>query len=682
MNIVSIKAAGFRGVKGELNLTFPNGFAVITGSNGAGKSTVCDAIEYAICGTLSKFNPAKESGEGIAEYVWWRGKERPQSRFVQIEIQRKDGTRVLIERNSQGLHGISEQELLDLLCEKLSRPLDSLNYLCRTSLLRGEQISELSLDLAETERFSFVKACLGARDHSELESAANVLTKTFKTRVERLESEYEKGRFRITEFTSRISSVKSQALKAEDVGEAERYVRQSSNRPAGEMSEVIRVAKSNAVALKSTLDALLNYARQLSTVEKRLAEATTPEFTAHKDAMEASLLAAKAKRDQRQADAQALEAQIKSGTLNSADIAEWAGLHQHGSALGLQNGSCPLCGLELSQDTFEKRLQSIKARVELQNKASADLIRERTKASDDFRRLVSECDSMERQYKDLSTLTEILKLERSALLQKVNSLGLPDIPSETISPTNVTEYADRVKAQLSTLEKHLGVLDGSKALERVAELEKGLTQCQKDSEALAKVVSRAKSAEERFKEAAATVKRVAGELVDERLAELSPLLTELYTRLKPHVDWPTVSYITRGDVRRFLSLRIGEDLNPRFMFSNGQRRAAGLAFLLAVHLSRSWCHLNALVLDDPVQHIDDFRALHLVEVLSAIRQTGRQIICTIEDPELAKLLCRRLRSLENEEGVLITLDYQPEQGVRVTDTKPIFPLPKTAILAA
>jgi chromosome segregation protein len=246
----------------------------------------------------------------------------------------------------------------------------------------------------------------------------------------------------------------------------------------------------------------------------------------------------------------------------------------------------------------------------------------------------------------------------------------------------ILNRANNFREQVATIEKHLAVLESSKAMEMIADLEKQLGKIRNDSEVQAKAISKAHSAEERFKLAAATVKRVAGELVDERLAELSPLLTELYGRLKPHVDWKTVSYIMRGDVRRFLSLRIGDDLNPRFMFSNGQRRAAGLAFLLAVHLSRSWCHLNSLILDDPVQHIDDFRALHLVEVLSAIRQTGRQVICTIEDADLANLLCRRLRSVANEEGTIISLEYKPEQGVYIQHQKLIAPLPKDAILAA
>lgn len=72
--------------------------------------------------------------------------------------------------------------------------------------------------------------------------------------------------------------------------------------------------------------------------------------------------------------------------------------------------------------------------------------------------------------------------------------------------------------------------------------------------------------------------------------------------------------------------------------------AAGLSFLLAVHLSRPWCAWQSLLLDDPVQHIDDYRAVNLAEVITAVRRTGEQVIVAVEDPALADLLCRRLRS--------------------------------------
>jgi ABC-type cobalamin/Fe3+-siderophores transport system ATPase subunit len=72
--------------------------------------------------------------------------------------------------------------------------------------------------------------------------------------------------------------------------------------------------------------------------------------------------------------------------------------------------------------------------------------------------------------------------------------------------------------------------------------------------------------------------------------------------------------------------------------------------LLAIHLSRRWCQWKSLLLDDPVQHIDDYRALNLVEVLAAIRRSGRQILVAVEDAALADLLCRRLRSSIGEIG--------------------------------
>ena len=57
-----------------------------------------------------------------------------------------------------------------------------------------------------------------------------------------------------------------------------------------------------------------------------------------------------------------------------------------------------------------------------------------------------------------------------------------------------------------------------------------------------------------------------------------------------------------------------------------------------------------MLLDDPVQHIDDYRALNLVEVLAAIRRSGRQVIVSVEDIALADLLCRRLTSTDTQSG--------------------------------
>ena len=71
--------------------------------------------------------------------------------------------------------------------------------------------------------------------------------------------------------------------------------------------------------------------------------------------------------------------------------------------------------------------------------------------------------------------------------------------------------------------------------------------------------------------------------------------------------------------------------------ANGERPV--WRFFLRFTFPGRWCRWNTLVLDDPVQHIDDYRALNLAEVLASIRRTGRQVIIAVEDVALADVLC-------------------------------------------
>ena len=132
-----------------------------------------------------------------------------------------------------------------------------------------------------------------------------------------------------------------------------------------------------------------------------------------------------------------------------------------------------------------------------------------------------------------------------------------------------------------------------------------------------------------------------------------------------------------------MRLTVGDDeLNPRFMFSSGQRRALGLAFLLSIHLSTTWSRWNTLIMDDPMQHVDDYRALHLAEVLGSIRRSGKQILCAVEDRSLANLLARRLATSESENGSLVQLTYELGKGSIVAAVEDLPPLSSRLFTAA
>ena len=183
----------------------------------------------------------------------------------------------------------------------------------------------------------------------------------------------------------------------------------------------------------------------------------------------------------------------------------------------------------------------------------------------------------------------------------------------------------------------------------------------------------ARVVETRAKSLLDAAQRASGETLVRRLERIGPLLAELYRRLRPHHIWRDIDYKVPGDVRRFLKLEVGESLNPQFLFSSGQRRATGIAFLLSVYLSTSWRRLNTLILDDPVQHIDDFRAIHLAEVLAQLRATGLQIVCAVEDSALADLLCRRMATGDPAQGRRITLGLSKEGDLGVLRNERVRP---------
>ena len=362
----------------------------------------------------------------------------------------------------------------------------------------------------------------------------------------------------------------------------------------------------------------------------------------------------------------------------SSSLAE---LHLHGSKLGRSNGKCPLCGSSVTEETFRNHLHAIEAGLQGAALRFAEAKNQLALAEDAERKGNQSVAELRTSLRRLEASVEEVRRFREEIKGAASTLGITMSANE-LDPAPVASWLDAQRKELNDLESSVVSFEAAVQLSRVSDRERELEVVQQASRAAERRLEEAKRAAGRSKSASDTLKRMSGEIVDERLAAISPLLEELYARLRPHIDWPEISYLVRGDTRRLLSLRVGDGLNLRYMFSSGQRRAAGLAFLLAVSLSRPWCGFRSLVLDDPVQHIDDYRALHLAETLTAVRRTGAQVICTVEDTELAELLARRLRSTAEDAGVLVEMEYKLQEGGKVSRERPIVPFPSQVLLSA
>ena len=99
-----------------------------------------------------------------------------------------------------------------------------------------------------------------------------------------------------------------------------------------------------------------------------------------------------------------------------------------------------------------------------------------------------------------------------------------------------------------------------------------------------------------------------------------------------------------------------------------------------MNLSLAWSRWQTILLDDPVQHVDDFRSVHLAEVIAHLVAAGRQIVCVVEDPALADHLCRRLPVLASGAGVRVTLGPDPDGALALLDHRTLIPFTGSALV--
>ncbi|WP_024897862.1 AAA family ATPase [Brucella rhizosphaerae] len=672
MKLDYVEVCGFRGFRDKVRVDFGGGFTVITGRNGVGKSTICDAVEFAITGLIEKYAVEKAAKESLADYLWWRGAGDPEAHYVTAVFVDDKGKTFKITRTREGGADVSPQEIKSALCRGLP-PEDALRQLTRTSIIRDELIAALSLDLSETERFDLVRSALGAIEGAEAAVKARDVVTAADAEHSRNEVAYENARAKLGERLTQQSEAQAALSRSGDVSAALQIVDEVVPNTPADMVVRLKAARS------ALADGRTRVARSAEAVgvgrslRNRQHAFREPKAVTVRQTAKAELEKAREAKNVAVAAVIAAESLLAREEEVDAVAASLAILVEHGERLGVHEDHCPLCAAHRTSAEFvagieaaRRRISSLASGVQAARQSMATVNEAAREASMNFSLIEREVTAHQAEERALreSEETHAAFFER----WKID-------PSFLADPDGLEAHVAREHDRLINLERALIVLEASQAVSGMASIEKAIEGLRQDIDTLADVVNHSQNAASNARKIERAVKRVSAEIIDERLAQISPLLNQLYQRLRPHADWRTIDYSIRGDVKRFLSLKVGEGLNPQFVFSSGQRRAAGLAFLLSVHLSRAWTPWRTLLLDDPVQHIDDFRALHLVEVLAALRHDRHQIICAVEDPALADLLCRRLISTSAEPGRRYDIDLGPEGATSVLTYRDIPPMP-------
>jgi chromosome segregation protein len=313
-----------------------------------------------------------------------------------------------------------------------------------------------------------------------------------------------------------------------------------------------------------------------------------------------------------------------------------------GRELGLHDGACPLCVTKIDHEHFQSGMESaLTVAKHLDAEAVLRATRER-----------------ERELADANYAQARERLQLLTARQLEAQASILDFEQRCAEANLKGPEEGEISKELSERTSILAELRILEAMSVSSLLAKAIDNEQTARARISRVelrVGRARLAESRAKAIHDAARRAAAETLDRRLDRVLPLMAELYKRMRPHPIWQDIEYSIRGDVRRFLKLQVGNQINPQFVFSSGQRRATGLAFLLSLNLSIAWSRWKSILLDDPVQHVDDYRTVNLAEVLSHLCAGGRQIICAVEDSALADLMCRRLPKSGQHFGKRISL---------------------------
>ncbi len=102
MRVEYVEMSGFRGFKAKTRLNLPRGFAVLTGRNGVGKSTVFDAIDFALTGSISKYDVRVAKGGGLEDHIWWVGDGTAMDYYVSVGFVSDEGEQLQIIRSRDG----------------------------------------------------------------------------------------------------------------------------------------------------------------------------------------------------------------------------------------------------------------------------------------------------------------------------------------------------------------------------------------------------------------------------------------------------------------------------------------------------------------------------------------------------------------------------------------------------
>lgn len=657
-----LRVQSFRGFRDAREFDLSASAVIVTGPNGTGKTSFFDALQWGLLGSLERLEDlrSRRSVEHVVNQYRLGYKAS-----VEIDLILQSGPVTVRRVGDHGgstleLRGLSETalfgeeaevELRRILLPRTEMALDSA---LATSGLMQQDVMRRVLEAKPADRYRQLSTVLGLGALEDFEDAARSLAKQASEREKSARTE----RARITETLKkaqdrleaaqtllatrpRIEAVRDEVL--DFLAATPPGISFSPTRLALERPDDVRVAATALGRALSVIESAQKLINQASQLRNGLPNSPTDEEL---NALRAEVTRAESERDTAEAMREEAKGQLEAARRTAADVVKLAVL-----AVPLLADDCPVCGQSIDREQLERELReraestdtllelelAVSQLVDGSNRAAAATIAARqllTAAEqqvDRWRQVRNADFDADAAVKAVADI-DIVRFER----YDVNSFAEASVPA--------LEYIRGARHLLHELLETFDRQSEQGAVERTAaeirSIEIALSSAENQLSSASVRSQRLQALSEQTIEA-----RV--EVTEERLQSIQPLVANIFQRLDPHPAFKTVEFELNTYYKKGTTVPLVIDqvenisADPLLIFSTSQANIVALSYFIAMSLSSEERGLPFLLLDDPVQSMDDVNVLGFADLCRHLR-LRRQLIVSTHERRFASLLERKL----------------------------------------
>lgn len=703
----------FRGFNSATLIPLDASAVVVAGANGLGKTSLFDAIQWLVLGRIERLEELRyRKEEHIVNHYAPPGSKAKVTGKLKLDsfnelatvtrIGDSNSSILEIQANGATIVGEKAETWFRKELGKSDLEKDAFNReFLSAGLLQQDDVREF-LSASPAERHQILSRMLGISVVSEFVTKLDESVKAISGWTKELNSDVRKTRDSVNEVERQIKEIVTRIESAPLL--------------AGAMEELLNKASELGLSflleqytedLESSVEPFASHLKQCRQLLTKLVESTDILYSHMREKPTGvidELLERSSKLEKQiESEKSLLEADrnIEMTSLKKVrDIrSKTDTLRQIASlAIPLLTDHCPVCQQRIDPAQVKKHLESLVAN-------QAELL----EAEQSHKRIEENISTRERKLLELranydNTIAEKKDLEEWQMRFNLLFSELVRVEQSLSRVGYVVPVGDPVSASkwLPTLEAWLGEnIDKLASLEMTAEnllaaqsvstehnrlnrakqeldhLRKQQTEKEKTLEMAARSFT-----DRRFLLQIAKEKEV--EVVEEIFNELQPVVQDLFSRLAPHPTFRQLSishelYYGKGtSIPRAVDPLYGLEVNPSIVFSSAQANVAAICYFLALAFSSSTTDFGFVLLDDPLQSMDDVNILGLSDLCRFLRKEKQLIIATHED-RLSNLLLRKLTS-RDEPFQTLKLDFRAwnsqgpiirEEPIGLTTVEPI-----------